>query len=277
MNKKRFLLVIALLLPLALAIWSVLIEPRVLVRREENLASWGGAPLRIVFFSDLHAGSLHIDQSYIATLVERINAEAPDLILIGGDLLINGVVGGRHTPIEVLAPQLKLLRANYGVYAVLGNHDWWNDGDNIRQHLEANGIPVLDNDAHRISHAQPFWLVGIGDSYTDHADPAKALANVLAHERKILFMHDPAAIFGVKSKYDVAFAGHLHGGQVYIPGIGALGLPGDAPRAWASGYASFAGGEIFISRGVGTSILPIRFNALPEFVVMNLGSNGKLE
>lgn len=160
-----------------------------------------------------------------------------------------------------------------GTYAVLGNHDWWNDGSKVRASLEKNGIPVLENQAQLIkSVGFEFWLVGIGDHYTHHSDPAKALAQVQSPAPKILFMHDPAALFEVKERFFFALAGHMHGGQIYVPGIGAIVTPGDAPKSWAQGWVDFELGSLFVSKGVGTSILPVRLNAPPEYVIIDLKS-----
>jgi uncharacterized protein len=233
-----------------------------------------GPPLRIAFFSDLHAGSPHINEDYIKNLVQRINALSPDLILIGGDIVINGVIGGHPISIDRIASLLKELKAPLGIYSVLGNHDWWNEGTKIRKTLETNGIPVLDNAAKLINVGPNFnfWLVGIGDDYTDHANVEAAVSQINSSAPRILFMHDPSAIFEMKEKFFLALAGHLHGGQVFIPGIGAIITPGRAPKEWADGWVDFEFGSLFVSKGVGTSILPVRFNAAPEFVILDLNN-----
>ena len=74
------------------------------------------------------------------------------------------------------------------------------------------------------------------------------------------------------AKFFLSLAGHTHGGQVFVPGIGAIITPGDAPSNWAKGWTEFELGSLFVSQGVGTSILPIRFNAPPEFIILNLCS-----
>lgn len=228
--------------------------------------------MRIAFFSDLHAGSPHINERYIKDLIQRINTLSPDIVLIGGDLVINGVIGGSHIPIEKVTTMLKELKAPLGIYAVLGNHDWWNDGIKIKQTLETNGIPVLDNDAKLIKVGSDFnfWLLGIGDDYTNHANAKAALSQVKSDAPRVLFMHDPSAIFQMKERFFLALAGHMHGGQVYIPGIGAIITPGSAPKDWAGGWVDFELGSLFVSKGVGTSIIPVRFNAPPEFVILEL-------
>ena len=261
-----------ILITLSVCVWGFLIEPGSLNQMNLSYGKWTGPKLRIAFFSDLHAGAPHINQNYIKELVDRINKMSPDIILLGGDLVINGVVGGNHIPIEELTPLLKPLKARLGVYAVLGNHDWWSDGPRIEMNLEQVGISVIDNEAKliKINENFDFWLVGIGDDYTGHADVAQAMSQVNSSSPRIIFMHDPAAIFQMRNKFSIALAGHMHGGQIYIPGYGALVTPGQAPRSWASGWIDFPMGQLYVSKGVGTSIVPVRINAPPEFVVLDL-------
>jgi hypothetical protein len=234
---------------------------------------WPGSDLKIAFFSDLHAGAPHIDRAYVENLIARIAAESPDLILIGGDLVINGIVGGSPIPIAEVASLLGRLKAPLGVFAVLGNHDWWSGGEAIASALKENDIKFLENGAQLISRPDgtKFWLVGIGDDFTGHSDGQKAFAATDRSWPKVIFMHDPGALFQIKDHFNVAFAGHLHGGQVFVPGIGAVVTPGRAPRAWARReWIEFELGSLFVSSGIGTSILPIRLNAPPEYVVANL-------
>lgn len=270
MRLKKFVIPIVTIFALV-GVWSIFIEPGLLV--QNNISKrWAGPVLKVAFFSDLHAGAPHISIKYINDLVERINSESPDLILIGGDLVINGVVGGSVIGIEDLAPILSKLHAPLGVFAVLGNHDWWSDGEKIKANLERHKITVLENKSHliQVSSGFSFWLVGIGDEYTNHALPEVAFSQINSDVPKILFMHDPAALFRIKQNYFLTFAGHMHGGQIYIPGFGALVTPGKAPKSWASGWVDYEFGSLFVSKGIGTSIFPVRLNSIPEFVILKL-------
>lgn len=275
-QKVRLLLVIPCVCAILVA-WGVLCEPAMLVERYIKHHSWPGSALKIAFFSDLHAGSPHIDGAYIDNLVKRINSEAPHLILIGGDLVTNGVIGGTLMSVGEVARLVGKLKAPLGVFAVLGNHDWWRGGAAIASALGENGIKVLENQAVLIDdgHGAKFWLVGIGDDFTGHSDSSRAFAMTDTSWPKIVFMHDPGALFQIKSRFAVAFAGHLHGGQIFVPGIGALVTPGRAPRAWAKReWIDLDVGSLLVSSGLGTSILPIRLNALPEYVIADLNPGG---
>ena len=272
--KKHFYSVKIVLFSLLAAafIWSVFVEPGRLTEHKLIKETWPAGNLRIAFFSDLHAGSPHINKNYIKNLVSRINEFKPDIILIGGDLVINGVLGGAPISIEKLAPLIADLHAPLGKYVTLGNHDWWNDGVNIPRVLKQFDFIILENQSQLITLADKtqFWLIGIGDHYTDHADPVRAFAKVSDDHPKLVFMHDPGAILEMKETFFLAFAGHMHGGQIFVPGFGALITPGAAPKEWAKGWIESKLGPIFVSTGVGTSILPVRFNAPPEFVILDL-------
>ena len=131
-------------------------------------------------------------------VVERVNEEAPDVVLITGDFVIGGrnheggVVGGHFVEPEPIAAELKHLRAPLGVYAVLGNHDWWFDGERVARALEGAGVRVLENHAARIEHAgRSFWLAGVADLWTRTPDVAGTLRQVTTDDPVVLFTHNP--------------------------------------------------------------------------------------
>lgn len=267
--KFRFFLLTFLFI---LFFWVFYFELGLLTSRRESIRGFSQEPLRIVLFSDLHAGSFRITESYIETLVDRVNSENPDIVLIAGDFAINGVIGGRSIPIEKVSQILARLKPKYGKFAVLGNHDWWNDGPKIRESLERNGIVVLENQLKKIVYGthSAIQLIGIGDDYTGHADENLALKAFERNLPRIVLTHDPSAFLDLKMEFDFGFAGHTHGGQVNLPILGALIVPGRAPRSWARGWSKDqAGRKLFVTQGIGTSILPVRFNAPPEYVVFD--------
>jgi len=166
-----------------LALWAFVIEPSRLVLRETRitLPSWPAnfKGLRIAVISDLHAGSPFITLDKIHQIVETTNAARPDLILLPGDFVIQGVKGGRFMEPEVIASALKGLRARFGVLATLGNHDWWYNGPRVKRSLENAGITVLENDDAMIERdGAAIWVVGIGDKWESNPDIASALAKV---------------------------------------------------------------------------------------------------
>ncbi|HET7540313.1 MAG TPA: metallophosphoesterase, partial [Polyangiaceae bacterium] len=153
---------------LALAVDAVFIEPARLVinRQELGLPNWPAelSGLRVALLSDLHVGSPHWNLARLRELTQKVNAEQPDLILIGGDYQVNGVWFGTHIEAEPIARELGQLRAPLGVFSVLGNHDWWNDNRKVRLALERHGITVLDDQVRQISfRAGNLCLLGVRD------------------------------------------------------------------------------------------------------------------
>jgi predicted MPP superfamily phosphohydrolase len=275
--KRASLALVALLL--GLLAWSIGFEPGWLQQRQLRLAApgWAGPPLTIAVAADFHVGAPHAGLPMLRQVVKEINAAHPDIILLPGDFVIHGVLGGQPVAPETIAGELARLKAPLGVFAVLGNHDWWLDGERVRKALETAGIRVIDNRALPLPGADDkLWLAGIGDDMTGHADPARAFAGVPADAKLLVIMHDPANAPALPPQTLVAFAGHTHGGQVRLPFVGALITPGRAPRQQAWGWIPDTPAATWVTAGIGTSILPIRFNCPPETVVLRLGGNEAL-
>ena len=163
---------------LALCLWVFWWEPASLAVHEESITlRWAPqAPLRIAILTDLHVGSPFNGIAKLREIVDRTNEARPDVICILGDLVIQGVGGGRFVPPEEIAAELKLLRASAGVVAVLGNHDAWLDHDRVENALEQNGIRVLEETAAQFAtRAGPVWVAGISDLWTGaHEYPDRA-------------------------------------------------------------------------------------------------------
>lgn len=267
---------IAALAAVLLAIWAVGIEPRwVAARRiDHRVPGWQGPPLKVAVASDWHlsprAAWRVMTPERARHLVEEINAAHPDVVLLPGDFIADRdyeTASGEPAEVEIAAI-LGGLRAPLGVYAVLGNHDWWHGGASFRAALEQRGIRVLENEARQIDAG--LWLAGVGDHYTGHSDPARALREVPADRPALVMMHDPASLLDMPPVQGLLVAGHTHGGQVFLPGIGAPMVPGAAPRQWAYGWVQHRGLPAFVTSGLGVSILPLRLNMRPEWLLFVL-------
>lgn len=262
----------AAVLLLALAVWTVTIEPRWVAARVEPLSSaqWQApAGLKVAMAGDWH---LTTRSAWRITSVERavgivdaINAAQPDVILLPGDFLA-GSGGDEDLSIEEMAAVLGRLKAPQGVYAVLGNHDWWHDGARTTRALSAHGIRVLENASVRLP-GHDIWVVGIGDDSTGHSEPDKALAGVPKGAATLVMMHDPFSFATMPRTQGLVVAAHTHGGQISVPGYGALVVPGRAPREWAYGWIAHKDKRMYVTSGLGVSILPVRFNMRPEWVM----------
>ena len=261
------------LLIAGLGTWSLLIEPRLLRVRELRFAHAHGPcrPVRLAIASDLHIGAPHSSLARLAKIVDRINSGKPDLVLLLGDYVSHRVAGGTRIPPEPIAAVLSELRAPLGVISVLGNHDWRSDGNRVGTALESGGITVLENDAIRLDLAcGPLWIAGLADDSTRRPLPAKALEPVPEGDSVIVIAHGPASFRDTPSRSLIYPASHTHGGQVYLPVLGAPVLPSLAPRRHAYGLIEENGKAMYVTSGIGTSILPVRFNMPPEIVYLTI-------
>ncbi len=262
-----------------LAVWSTMIEPRWIARRElvEPLANWNAArPLRVAVAADWHI-TRHAfwrvtTLERARALVREINAAQPDLVLLPGDFIADRDFRPEQEPTaeDEIAAVLGGLRAPLGVVAVLGNHDWWHGGARFAAALRRRGMVVLENQAVQV-RGTPLWLVGVGDHSTGHSDPARALAQLPPQAVTLALMHDPASLLAMPPLRGIAVAAHTHGGQIYLPVIGAPVMPGAAPRAWAYGWITHNDNRMYVTSGLGVSILPLRLNMRPEWVMFTLG------
>jgi uncharacterized protein len=266
----------ALALSLAfLAVWAFVIEPDSLVVREETiqLPNWptGFENLKIAVVSDLHVGSPYIDAVKLAYIVARVNDARPDLVVLLGDFMIQDVWGGKAVEPEVIAEMLKGLRARHGVFAVLGNHDWWYDGPRVRRALEGVGIRVLDDDVERIERGQDaIWLIGLADAWTNKTDIRGTLARVTDDKPIVALTHNPDLFPRIPQRVVLTLAGHTHGGQVNLPFVGRLRVPSEFGQRYAAGHVVEENHHLFVTTGIGTSIIPVRFRVPPEIVFLTL-------
>jgi predicted MPP superfamily phosphohydrolase len=271
----RRALSIALLVVLGLSVYAVVIEPsRLQVNHYElEIPKWPAAlsGTRVAFLSDLHIGSPFWDIPRLEQVVRRVNAEEPDLVLLGGDYSINDIVGGKFVAIEPIAAELGRLRARLGVFAVLGNHDWWNDGARTRAALEANGIRVLDDQAARIDAVGgSFCLLGMTDQVVRTRSAAQSLALALPGLPLLALVHEPDIFSQMDERAALTLAGHTHGGQVRLPLLGRPIVPSSFGQRYAAGHIVEKGRHLFVTTGLGTSILPIRFGVPPEVALLTL-------
>lgn len=222
-KKTKFALWGIVLAPVLLGLWAFEIELRLLIVRHERIELSGWAQdTRVAVLSDLHVGSAGVPISQLRNIVERTNREHPDIIVMLGDYVIGGPRGNqdslrRHfVQPEAIAEELKKLHAPLGVFAVLGNHDWWYDGERMGRALSAAGITVLENQAVHIEKAH-FWLGGIADLWTRTPDVAAALRQVTDSEPIVLITHNPDIFPDLPARVALLLAGHTHGGQVRLP------------------------------------------------------------
>jgi predicted MPP superfamily phosphohydrolase len=253
--------------------WAGWIEPRrlVTVRRRLELPRWSAAldGVRVGVLSDIHSGAPHAGPRAIARAVERLNDEAPDAMLLLGDHIDAHPLWGGRVPPEDIARELAALRAPHGVFAVLGNHDWKQAGDRMWRALEDAGIEVLEN---RAARAGDFFVAGLADLRCRRPDLPSALAGVPDDAPVVLLSHDPDVFPYVPERVALTLSGHLHGGQVAIPVVRRPALPSRYGERYARGHVVEEDRHLFVSSGLGTSGLPLRFLAPPEVVILELSA-----
>ncbi|RKQ71014.1 hypothetical protein DES40_0322 [Litorimonas taeanensis] len=273
--KARFFYVICSLVLLATAclIYGFYIEPRRLVLRTVDIesASYKGTPLKIAFVSDIHIGGAPIFSEKVNHIVESVNAQSPDIIMLGGDY-INGHTERRHhtsafnSEIEKGLLELENLTSKYGVYSVIGNHDRWYDAEWTAQYLNQLNINVLENQAYNLG---ALCIVGLSDFDTAQPSP-EAFNGCMENAVPLVLTHSPDAFRYLRSDTALALAGHTHGGQINLPLIGRRVTATEAGKPLAYGVKLVNETPVFITAGIGTSILSARFRAPPEIVIINL-------
>jgi predicted MPP superfamily phosphohydrolase len=277
--RKRLLVSLgAIILVLGLlAFWAFLIEPNRLVVREQTvqLANWPSElnGLKVAVISDIHADGWSVNDKKLRLIVERTNQLNPELIVILGDYISSDGIVTRLVQPEEFAVVLKNLRAPLGVYSVLGNHDWWHDGARVRRVLEQNGIRVLENQAVQLNvRGTSMWLVGLSDLWTRPQQIEATVDNVPQGEPMIALAHNPDIFPKLPQRVPLLLAGHTHGGQVTFPLIGTVVHSSDFGERYNRGLVFENNHHLFVTSGIGTSILPVRFGVPPEIVLLTLNS-----
>src|SRR6266404_5011297 len=275
--KKRigFTGVALLLFLAALAIWSSLIEPNRLIVHPETIQIDKWPPelsgLRIAIISDIHTGAPFINDQKLKDIVDKTNALNPDLVVLLGDYMSPNSWHSHRVEPEVSAASLKNLKAPLGVYSVLGNHDWWYNGERVRRAFEQNGIRVLDDEVTEISwHEKSFWLVGLADLWTRPQHISETIAKVPEGAPIIALTHNPDIFPRVPQRVPLLLAGHTHGGQVNFPLFGTPIVPSRFGAKYTAGNLFESGHHLFVTTGIGTSILPVRFRVPPEIVILKI-------
>ncbi|MFN2529885.1 MAG: metallophosphoesterase [Pyrinomonadaceae bacterium] len=219
---------------------------------------------RIVQLSDVHHGPFS-STAQIERAVEIANQLKPDIIALTGDYISRE----RHYAAPC-AEMLGGLCARYGVYAVLGNHDHWTDAALITDLFRAEGIKVLINEGMHFEHrGAAFWLAGVDDTMVGLEDLSLALAGARKDEMKLLLAHNPIILRrAARAGVDLVLSGHTHGGQVsWRSEKSASGRP---RRRLLKGLGRQGNTQIYVTRGLGTVILPIRYGCPPEVSLLEL-------
>jgi uncharacterized protein len=263
------------LLILAGSLWGFVWEPGRLVERDYAivLPHWPAQcdGLRLDVVSDTHTGSPHNGVDNLDRVVQRLIASDSQAVLMAGDYVILRVFMGTYVPAEKFASHLRPLTARKPVYAVLGNHDWWKGGARVRRALESAGVVVLENQTAemRLGGCE-FWIAGLGDLWEGHPKVGATFAAIDDDAPVVALTHNPDLFPRIPARATLTVAGHTHGGQVRLPFVGTPVVP--ARQRYVSGTIVENGKTLFVSPGIGTSILPVRFGVPPEISRLTLRS-----
>jgi predicted MPP superfamily phosphohydrolase len=229
--------------------------------------------MRVAVIADLHTGAPHVSLSKVERVVARVNAERPDLVALLGDYVDPSVTGATAVPIPAVASALGGLRAPLGVVAVLGNRDWVEGGREIGSALRERGVTVLENEA--VSVGRGLTVAGVADAGKRRPDLEAALAAVPADAPVVLLSHNPDVFPEVPERVSLTLSGHTHGAQVDVPLVRDRVTPSRYGAHYTGGVFEERGRVLFVSSGVGTSGLPVRFRALPEVAMLDLTGRGR--
>lgn len=220
---------------------------------------------RLVHLSDIHH-SPFTSLEHISRVVEIANHLKPDMFVLTGDY-----VSHETEYIAPVAEVLARLRSEFGTFACLGNHDHWTDAELVTHLFRGEGINVLVNEGLRFeTRGAGFWLAGVDDLMVGKTDVRASLRGSRENEFKLLLAHNPqiirrAARYGV----DLMLSGHTHGGQVKLRDEEKRILP---RRRLTSGLHRRQNTQIYITRGIGTVVLPVRYQCPPEISLIEMRS-----
>lgn len=220
----------------------------------------------IALVTDLHHGrytSLH----YIQTVVQATNALQPDLIALGGDY---AHAHRRYIPpcFEVLAA----LKAPFGVFGVLGNHDHWYSTATARESMHKSHIAEVTNAGYWLYRGTSRLRIGGVDDYWEGVqDLPAALGDARSDETCLLLCHNPDYVETITDpRIGLVLSGHTHGGQIVLPGLYAPYVPSRYGRKYLHGLVKTPSTQVYVSRGLATVGPPLRIGARPEITLLTL-------
>jgi uncharacterized protein len=240
-----------------------------------------GQRLTITVIADIHAGGPNMGIARVREVVDAAQALKSDLIVVLGDYFATHRFVTERVPAAAWSAELARLRAPLGVYAILGNHDWWYGLDAVRGAFANIPVPLMENDAALIGkEGERFWLAGLGDQlahWIGHSrfegvdDLPGTLARVTTGHPVLLMAHEPDIFTQVPERVALTVSGHTHGGQVRIPFLWPHLVPSAYGERFAYGHIVEGGRHLIVSGGLGCSKVPLRLGVPPEIVRIELG------
>lgn len=253
-----------------LLLWALVIEPARLVQPRVAIRVEGLPSFSVALLSDIHAGCNFVDEDRLRRVVSIINGWQPDLVALLGDYVTENR-WATPIPPEKTAQALGALKARAGVFAVLGNHDWWHDGERARAAFQASGIQVLEGESALLNlGGKQVRVLGVPDATTRGRFVQEAYEKTPADAPVLALSHSPDVFPLAPSRVRLLLAGHTHGGQVRLPILGALVVPSRYKQRYVHGHVEEKGKHLYVTSGLGMSIFPVRFGVPPEVVLLQV-------
>ncbi len=221
--------------------------------------------LRVAHLTDLHRGPITPDDVLVRALAAARDL-SPDAVMLTGDF-----VHGHHRDAAPLARLIAEsgLSPRRGLWGCLGNHDYSSSADEVTRALaDGAGVRMLRNEAAEL--APGLWVAGIEDTLRGRPDPAKAVAAIPPATAAVYLTHNPVGVFGVDTRPWLVLAGHTHGGQIVLPGLPPHFPPGMDGFPLIAGWGVFDRARLYVNRGVGMGMVPLRLNCRPEVALFTL-------
>lgn len=274
MAKKIFIIIIIFtIVAAAFFLDSAFIEPNLLITRNKVLyvPNWNKKldGFKIALVADLHIGSQFVNLGKLDTVIKKVNEKNPDLIILAGDLDALAITDSKINT-EDIANKLNQFKAKYGVFAILGNHDYQPAGI-VRSLFKNADIPLLANQSRFIYvNGQPVEIVGFEDLWHSKFSPQKVIEQRPSKDIPIIVLsHNPDVLPEIPSNVTLTLSGHIHGGEVIIPFLGAPFIPSNYGQRFRKGYIVENNKHLYVSGGIATTS-GFRFLNPPEIVFLTL-------
>jgi predicted MPP superfamily phosphohydrolase len=221
---------------------------------------------RIAQISDLHCGPF-ASGPRVSGWIAAVNRLEPDLIAVTGDLIASGAAF-----VPVVASALGQLRAPHGVFASMGNHDYFTEPEALAQAIEAAGLTLLRNRGIEVGRGDArIFVAGVDDTWTRRNDLERTLAERPAGMPTVLLAHDPALFPDAAARgVDLTLSGHTHGGQLGLPFFSRKVNLARLMTRFTSGFYQLGSASLYVNRGLGTTGPPVRLGVSPEIGVLTL-------
>jgi uncharacterized protein len=276
-----------------LVVYGVFVEPRLVLDEERaevplSRLSEEDAGTEVAVVSDWQIGAFFDNDGMVERSVDTILAADPDVVLLGGDFVYGDDSGADVQVERVLELARPLAASGVPTFAVLGNHDHAAGmAEELTRALEGVGIPVLQNEALPVpgsgggDPASRLHVVGVGPVWPGLADVDAALADVPDGAPRVVLTHNPSVFPELPAgSAPLTVAGHTHCGQIAVPGLPGwsyieLTEPGEVVAdGWAPESHGAAGNRLFVTCGIGFSVVPARISAPPQVAFFDLQPGG---